>query len=340
MNNDASTRAKNVVQALRDWSRRISSHGVIGLLSCAHLASAIEPAASVSLTVVSAQQGRCELSVTEDALIEKFAAVLPDPINRDHFNHTDIELRLNGRRVGGYKFVVSGTNIVQDGRFELDKQHSPWRGINRDNYSLKAMPDKPGTAFSAECAKVQNIRLAQPMTLVKEHLDLLTYSAFSEVQRGDVAVQLYDPAKTVYATLSNSYRPMMHQQREWERRSVVFRADIEKPELRVGTAFVGRAAVADVSLRAARWRLVAELVKGQQELTPTYVPRMGRRLTPPPNEPAADTKLPIALTRIGKAELLHANDTGVAMQTPSGDAWTLPSEVDPVLRPELLEIKL
>ena len=326
MMNDAIPLVKNVVQWCRNWSRHFSSCGATGLLCFAHFASAIEPAASVSLTVISAQQGRSELDVTEAALIEKLAAVLPDPINRDHFNHSDIELRLNGVRVGGYELVVSDTNLVQDGRFELDEQHSSWRGMNREGYSLKVMPEKPGMAFIAECAKVQNIRLAQPMTLVKDQLYLLTYSAFSDVQRGDVAVQLDDPAKSVYPTLSNSYRPMMHRQREWERRSVVFRADIEKPELRVGTAFVGRAAVADVSLRAARWRLVADLAKGRHELTLTYVPRMGRRLTPPPNEPAADAKLPIALTRIGKAELLHANDTGVALHTPSGDAWTLPSD--------------
>jgi len=272
------------------------------------------------LTVETAHIGRCELGVSEDALIVALASMLPEPVTRDHFNHADVTLTRGDRRVGGYEFVVTATNLVKDGRFVLPADKSPWSGLRRHEFSLET-----GKTFRAECAKLQNLRITQPMRLEKGRLYLLSYEAFSDVQNGDLSLQLADPTKTLFATLPHTHRRPVHRQRQWDRQQLIFRADIEQPELRIGTALTGRAAVADVSLQPARWRLVAELPgAGRDELTLNYVPRMGRHLTPPPTEPKPDVSLPTAVVRI--SNVVAANPNGVLIRTPRGEAWTLPSD--------------
>jgi hypothetical protein len=291
------------------------------------LGAAVEPAARVTLTVEAAQAGRCELRVSEDALIAALAAALPEPVTRDHFNHADVALMQGNRRVGGYEFVVTATNLVQDGRFEAPRGTSPWGGLRRAEFSLKTEPGQPGRAFWAECTKLQNVRITQPMRLGKGRLYLLSYAAYSDVQNGDVSVQLADPKKALFATLPHTHRRPVHRQRLWERQQLIFRADVEQPELRVAAALKGRAAVADVNLQPARWRLVADLPRtGHHKLTLDYVPRMGRHLTPLPAEVKPDTALPTAGVKIGKAVALATNPGGVLLRTPRGEAWTLPSD--------------
>ncbi|MBI5685294.1 MAG: DUF4091 domain-containing protein [Verrucomicrobia bacterium] len=304
--------------------RLIVSFWLATTLSC--LAS-VEPAARVTLTVEATQAGRCELRVGEDTLIAALAAALPEPVTRDHFNHADVALMRGDRRVGGYEFVVTATNLVKDGQFEAPRETSPWGGLRRTEYSFRAEPGQSGQVFWAECAKLQNIRITQPMQLEKDRLYLLSYAAYSDVQNGDVSVQLADPKKILFASLSHTHRRPVHRQRQWERQQMIFRADVEQPELRIGAAFKGRAAVADVSLRPARWRLVAELPRaGRHELTLDYVPRMGRHLTPLPTEVKPDTALTAAAVKIGKAVALASNPNGVLLRTPRGEAWTLPSD--------------
>ena len=292
----------------------IASFWLAATLSCL---AAVEPAARVTLTVEAAQAGRCELRGGEDALIAALAAVLPEPVTRDHFNHADVALLCGSRRVGGYEFVVTATNLVKDGRFEAPREQSPWGGLRRTEYSFKNEPGQPGQAFWAECGKLQNMRITQPMQLEKDRLYLLSYAA----------VQLADPKKTLFATLPHTHRRPVHRQRQWERQQMIFRAGVEQPELRVGAAFKGRAAVADVSLQPARWRLVVELPSaGRHELALDYVPRMGRHLTPLPAEVKPDTALPAAVTTVGKAVALATNPGGVLIRTLRGEAWTLPGD--------------
>ena len=287
----------------------------------------VEPAARVTLSVDAPAAGRGELLVGEDALIRALAAVLPEPITRDHFNHADVVLSLDGHPLGGYELVVGAENLVNDGRFEAPRENSPWAGLRRAEYTLKAESGQPGQAFSAACPKLQNARITQPMRLYKDQLYLLRYAVYSDVQNGDVSVQLADPAKTLFATLAHSHRRPLHRQRQWDRRQLLFRADVEQPELRISTALMGRAAVADVSLRPARWRLAANLPgAGRHALTLNYVPRMGRRLTPPPAQTQPDAPLPKAAAAIGRALALAVNPNGVLVRLPRGQAWTLPSD--------------
>ncbi|MCX6910019.1 MAG: hypothetical protein NTY01_18525 [Verrucomicrobia bacterium] len=307
--------------------KSIVSFWLAAALPCFAETAMVEPAARVTLTAEVTQAGRCELPVNEEDLIASLAGVLPDPITRDHFNHADAVLMRGGRRVGGYEFVVAATNLVKDGRFEAPRETSPWSGLRRAEYSFKAEPGQPGQAFWAECAKLQNIRITQPLRLEKGRFYLLSYAAYSDVQNGDVSVQLADPNKTLFATLAHTHRRPVHRQRQWDRRQLIFRADIEQPELRIGAALMGRAAVADVSLRPARWRLVADLPRaGRHELALNYVPRMGCHLTPPPAELKPDTALLAAAVKIGEAVALESNPNGVRIRTPCGEAWTLPSD--------------
>ncbi|MBI5395412.1 MAG: hypothetical protein HZA91_08980, partial [Verrucomicrobia bacterium] len=291
------------------------------------IAAAIEPAATVTLTVEAARPGRCELAISEDALIERLSAILPDPITRDDFNHADVALKLGDKIVGGYELVVADENLVKDGRFELPMEKSPWNGLRRREYSLKPEPGQPGKVFWIESDKIQNTRLSQRVQLKKDRLYLLSYAGYSDVQAYDFAVQLVDPARKYNAQLPHSHKRPLHHQQRWARYQHLVRADIEAPELWIGTALKGRAGVTDIQLHPARWRLVADAPRaGAQQFTLAYVPRMGRHMTPPTSEPKPDSTLPPAKVTLGKVEMVAPNPDGVLVKTPSGEAWTLPGD--------------
>lgn len=285
------------------------------------------PSASLALQTTVKAAGRYELEIAEERLIAALADVLPEPTRADDFNHADARVLLGEQVVGGYQLVAAPTSLVRDGRFAAEKTQSPWVGIKRADYSFGTEAALPGRVLWAQADKLQNVRVAQPMQLQLGHLYLVQYAAYSDVQVGDVAVQLVDPKRVLYAALSHSYKRPLHHQRRWQSYQYLARADVEAADLAVTTAMQGRVGVADVRVRPARWRLVVNLPRpGTHTLRLSYVPRMGHRLTAPPDRVADESRLPLARTQCGPVELVDPNPDGVLLHTAQGDAWTLPNQ--------------
>jgi hypothetical protein len=286
----------------------------------------------LNLKTDSPVQGNVALDIELPAVVDALRPVCVDAL-REETLALDKALLVDPAKgvVGGFKLVATGQPIEIDGQFAQWKNgsaSSPW-GAKSDSVTLEEIQFEGNsfTALRATGTEVANRRAAQALKLTPGQLYLLEYWINTESTDETLSIGIENPAKRIFAQLPHSYYNKMTPTGQWVQQRVLYQADVDVAELRIGLGFVGTAAIGDIRLTPVKWQIVANLDQPASELDLYMVLTAGHRLTQPNESPvAADSVAKVVSAQIVSAESADLNPDGVLIDAGNGVlAWTIPS---------------
>ena len=277
--------------------------------------------------------GRIQIQASLDSVIAELQKICPEKVDVNSFAFEKVLLvnPSSGKRVGGYFISPETENLLQNTGFSKGKDGNllSWKGFDaktmRLNMERIGGQDRPVLEVARDA--IANTFLSQEIKLKKENFYLLTAWLNQEGVDAGITFDIVNPLKKLFLSTTGSYLKPILPRGKWTEIQTLYHPDMENASVRIGTAFIGKGAIASPSIRKVQWDLLADLPQATDRLWLYYVPRAGHRLTVPEDALVLrnSTSRSDQPAEIAGSQSANLNPEGVALQAGGHSVWTIPS---------------